>query len=202
MRSFGLHYRSLISEELPIPDNASAPPSLECPVTRVYQPLPPIAKLEDQRPLIRVHVATSDGFEQDVDLAFDPFGQGLKWPILGGRYLARFQPRFTSIPYQVHVRHSEQINYPSTGQPYSYEANIAVHGATVANTQLSMNHVHETWDGYRFYLANLTPGDESSAKRVQLVINQDPAKYWLTYPGGLFVSLGMLGLFWFRPRAR
>jgi len=57
-----------------------------------------------------------------------------------------------------------------------------------------MNHVYETWDGYRFYLANVSQNDGQSAKRVQLIVNHDPAKYWLTYPGGIVVALGIIFL--------
>ncbi|WP_039376566.1 hypothetical protein, partial [Parachlamydia acanthamoebae] len=56
--------------------------------------------------------------------------------------------------------------------------------------------VYETWDGYRFYLANMTPATENSAKRVQIVVNYDPAKYILTYPGAIILSMGILLLFW------
>ena len=64
-------------------------------------------------------------------------------------------------------------------------------------TILSMNHVHETWDGYRFYLSNITPVDESEPQRVQIVVNHDPAKYLLTYPGAVAVAIGIFLLFWF-----
>ena len=31
---------------------------------------------------------------------------------------------------------------------------------------------------------------------LQIVVNYDPAKYWLTYPGAIILSLGILLLFW------
>ena len=65
-----------------------------------------------------------------------------------------------------------------------------------------MNHVHETWDGYRFYLANMTPSEVGSVKKVQIIVNLDPGKYWLTYPGGIMVVVGSLLLLWFRPYAK
>ena len=62
-----------------------------------------------------------------------------------------------------------------------------------------MNNVHETWEGYRFYLSNISPSGEESVKRIQLVVNHDPAKYWLTYPGAIILSIGILLLFWLWP---
>jgi len=55
--------------------------------------------------------------------------------------------------------------------------------------------VYETWDGTRFYLSNITPKDESAAKTVQITVNRDPAKYFLTYPGGCVLALGIVLLF-------
>jgi uncharacterized protein YijF (DUF1287 family) len=62
--------------------------------------------------------------------------------------------------------------------------------------------VHETWDGYRFYLSSITPSDESAVKQVQIVVNYDPAKYLLTYPGAIVLSCGILMLFLLRPYRR
>ncbi len=58
-----------------------------------------------------------------------------------------------------------------------------------------MNEVHETSDGYRFYLSGMGPLDRYGVKNVQLVVNRDPAKYLLTYPGAILVSLGILLLY-------
>ena len=55
-----------------------------------------------------------------------------------------------------------------------------------------MNNVYETKDGYRFYLANMTP----ESKQAQLIVNHDPVKYILTYPGGVILALGIILLFW------
>ena len=100
------------------------------------------------------------------------------------------------------LRNARQINYPNSSQPYSFESDLII--ADIANhtaveKTVSMNNVHETWDGYRFYLANITPGEETAVQRIQLVVNHDPAKYLLTYPGALIMTLGIVLLFWLRP---
>ncbi|MBA3817208.1 MAG: cytochrome c biogenesis protein ResB, partial [Parachlamydiaceae bacterium] len=137
-----------------------------------------------------------------LSLGYDRFAQGLKWPILNGAYLLRFQPLFEEIPYNIRLRQAHQINYANSQQALSYESDIIVtdlrSGESFEKT-ISMNQVHETWDGYRFYLSNITSGDESSVKRIQIVVNHDPAKYWLTYPGAIILSLGIILLFWMKP---
>jgi uncharacterized protein YijF (DUF1287 family) len=39
-------------------------------------------------------------------------------------------------------------------------------------------------------------GKPAEMKQVQIVVNYDPAKYYLTYPGGCLVALGIFLLFW------
>ena len=62
-----------------------------------------------------------------------------------------------------------------------------------------MNRVHETWEGYRFYLSSISPQEEGFLKKIQLVVNHDPGKYWLTYPGAIILTLGIILLFWLNP---
>ena len=110
-----------------------------------------------------------------------------------------------TLPYTVRLRNARQINYPGTAQAYSYESDLIItdkrDGKEVEKT-ISMNNVHETWDGYRFYLANISPGTETAIQHVQIAVNHDPAKYFATYPGAAISSLGILLLFWMRPYGR
>ena len=170
---------------------------LQTPLSKVHQVEKASKKIEDHLPLIRVK-AVSGKQSQIVPLAYDRVAKGLKWPILNGKALLRYQPAWQELPYQVRLRQARKLSYPNSNQPYSYEADIVVKdlrsNQTVATT-LSMNQVHETWDGYRFYLSNISQESSASARQVQLAVNHDPAKYWLTYPGGLLVSLGIVLLF-------
>lgn len=116
----------------------------------------------------------------------------------------RFQPRFQQIPYRVRLRDARQVNYPHSSQPFSYESDLLVYNRRnrkdkPVETTLSMNHVFQTWDGYRFYLANISPPTETAVQRIQLIVNHDPAKYLLTYPGGILLAMGILLLFWLQP---
>lgn len=170
--------------------------SLESPMTSRPVKATPHQKIEDNRPLIALKVNN-----EKIALTYDAFGTGLKWPVNAGKYLMRFQPKFESIPYRVRLRNARQINYPDSSSSFSFEADLIItdkRNASISETTISMNNVHETWDGYRFYLSNISPGNELSVKHAQIVVNHDPAKYFLTYPGAIILSLGIFLLFWFK----
>ncbi len=171
---------------------------LECALTASQFPTPPLKKLENNCPCILLRVQSADR-EETVSLGYDRFATRIKWPILGGRYLVRFQPLCKKIPYRLRLRQARQINYAGSQQPYSYECDLLItqidNGNEIEKT-ISMNEVHETWEGYRFYLASVYPPSPGEIKRVQIVVNYDPAKYLVTYPGALILTLGIFLLFW------
>lgn len=185
----------------------------ETPLTLKITPEDPPLKLEDCRPGI-VFKFQEGQKEQTFALAYDSTMTELKWPILDGAYRIRFQPKLEEIPYRVRLRQARQILYPQSNQTYSYESDVSIaemrkaaeKGAgNLKNEEkltLSMNRVHETWDGYRFYLAGIGDSPDSGLKRSQLVINYDPAKYYLTYPGALLVFIGAVSLFWLLKKFR
>ncbi len=177
------------------------PLCFECPLTHAVYQKPPLQKLEDNLPAVRLKISNGSQ-EEIIALAYDRYGSGLKWPIFNGKYLVRFQPSFKPLPYRLRLRDARQINYANSTQPYSYEADLLITDLKdndVVEKTISMNKVHETWDGYRFYLANISPSQETSVQRIQIIVNQDPAKYWLTYPGALMMTLGIILLLWVRP---
>jgi len=164
------------------------------PLLRRCQEAAPPDKWEDRTPRIRLLVSDGEHTEL-VPLTFDRFATRFKWPILGGKYLIRFQSKLLPIPHHVRLREARQINYAHSEQPLSFESDVIIDDT---ETTISMNHVHETSDGFRFYLANLTQPTPYSARQAQIVINGDPAKYWLTYPGGIILALGILLLYFRR----
>ncbi len=175
---------------------------LECPITFKFQSLPSLTQLEDNMPLIQLKFTEREQTE-DVYLRFDRSLSGLKTPVLNGRYLVRFQPYSEEIPYRLRLRQARQVNYPDSNQPCSYECDLIVTDKRTGEadeTTLSMNHVYETWEGYRFYLSNIFPPDEGSVKRVQIIVNLDPAKYILTYPGCILMVIGIISLLWIKSR--
>lgn len=174
---------------------------LETPLSLHLKKAPPLQKWEENHPLVTLEIKKGSHKEY-ITLAYDKYGTGLLWPLLKGEYVARFQPLFVEIPYKVRLHDARQINYPGTQQAYSYESDVIItdlRDQTEVEKTISMNNVHETKEGYRFYLASLSPPLETTAQRVQVVVNHDPAKYYLTYPGALFLSLGILLLFWMKP---
>lgn len=172
---------------------------LEVPLTLRHLPETPVTRWEDNRPGILL-VLKRGQQQQQVSLAYDAQASGLKWPIFNGSYLIRFQPHVVEIPYRLRLRQARQINYASSSQPYSYESDVLILGPSQPPIEktLSMNNVYETWDGYRFYLAGMTTTEEG-IKQVQIVVNRDPAKYILTYPGAMITFFGIILLFWMRP---
>ncbi|KIC76505.1 hypothetical protein DB41_FX00140 [Neochlamydia sp. TUME1] len=160
-----------------------------------------LPKWEHNLPLLTLELKEGT-YKELITLTYDPYGKKLLWPVLKGKYLIRFQPLFRDIPYKIRLHDARQINYPGTSQPYSYESDIFIHDLkrnTRIEKTLSMNNIYQTAEGYRFYLANLSPPAEVAVQHAQILVNYDPAKYWLTYPGVLMISLGIGLLWWMQP---
>jgi len=174
--------------------------TLESPLTIEHNPAAPSTKLEENKPIALLRLSNGRHTES-ISLLYDKHGVGMKKSVLRNQYLVHFQPFFQEIPYRIRLRTARQICYPGTAQPYSYECDLLItdkENERIAERTISMNNVHETWDGYRFYLAGMTSQD-GSVKRIQIVVNHDPGKYFLTYPGAVFLSLGIFLLFWMQP---
>jgi hypothetical protein len=209
-KSFGIDYRLLMNspekgdedftrletyhESIATP-HLKSPLILETPLTVSHVPDEPLYRPEDHSPGLWLHI-TQNSKRQMVSLGYDTTGAGLKWPVLDGTHLIRYEAQRLPIPYKIRLRQARQINFPDSNQPYAYEADVLVYenGKDPIEKTLSMNQVHETWDGYRFYLAGMSSLG-SGLKRAQIVVNHDPAKYYLTYPGGIVISIGIFLLF-------
>lgn len=170
---------------------------LESPLSLRHQVIPPSKKLENNIPCIALRFE-NDSKQETITLGYNAVGNGFKWPVLNGSFLVRFQPLVKEIPYRLRLRQARQINYAGTQQPYSFESDLIItdkaSGESV-ETSISMNNVYETWDGYRFYLSNISPSEKGAVKRVQIVVNRDPVKYFMTYPGAGLMVLGIFLLF-------
>jgi hypothetical protein len=198
MRAYGIHLRT-ITPPLDSIFTTVDGITLETPITLKLTKLPSLLKLEDNTPAVTLKFKKGTR-EEIVSLAYDRTANGLKWPIFGGDYLIRFQPSQIAIPHHVRLRQARQLNYPNEAQPYSYESDICItdlRDQSSIEKTISMNNIYETKDGFRFYLSSMNPPNETTVKRIQLAVNYDPAKYFLTYPGGVLMSLGIILLFWF-----
>lgn len=174
---------------------------LESPLTASRRNEIPQKKMEDNLPKITIKLKKGEKVDY-ATLTYDRFGQGLKWPVFNGDYLVRFQPLFQKIPYRIRLRRARQVNYANSSQPYSYESDLMITDLNknhAVEKTISMNNVYETWEGYRFYLSNISSSNETAIKRIQIVVNHDPAKYLLTYPGAVILSTGIMLLFWLQP---
>jgi hypothetical protein len=196
LKAFGIEY-STIRTYL---DEKNEILTLETPLTVRYRKEASTKKYEDNQPSIIVEA--QQGMQKELfALTYDASAIGFRWPILQGQYLIRLQPQSLKIPYRVRLRQARQINYPQTQQAYSYEGDIWIqeNNKEAVEKTLSMNQVHETWDGYRFYLAGMSPPSDQNIRRAHIIVNHDPAKYFLTYPGASLVALGIVLLFWLWP---
>lgn len=199
LRFFHLHLA-----ELPCPLSQDAP------THKIYlkgklHPFYTIEALQQQpeknRPLIKLE-AKWGNHRDNIELLYDPEATGLRWPLFEGRFLARFQPYSLEMPHHLRLRDVRKVNYPHSSMPFSYEADLIFtdrRNGEETPVTLSMNHVHETSDGYRFYLSGISPAEEISARTAHLVINYDPVRYRLTYPGGFILCLGIVLLFALNP---
>lgn len=174
---------------------------LHCRLRPVAQPLPPLAKKEEEAPMLSLRLVEGEKMEQ-IDLVYDETGHQLAWPVLEGTYLAQCIPYSINIPYHVRLRDARKIVYPHSDQPASYEAECLItdlRTGTEEEVLLSMNRVHETNDGHRFYLSSISPGHEEAVRQVRLVVSRDPLRAAFTYIGGFFVAMGILLLLFRRP---
>jgi hypothetical protein len=166
---------------------------VETPLTRTLTPLPLPSKAEEERALAAFEIKRGD-MSEGVSLAL---GSPLPTSALKGEALLKLEAEKHPLPQPVRLRSATTRFHPNTSQPESYEAKL-LYGNTPLT--LSMNRVWESPEGYRFYLANMSPLDESGVKEVRLVISRDPFKSYLTYPGAIILALGIILLF-FRPKA-
>lgn len=167
---------------------------LYCQIHPAPKHLPPLTQLEEETPVLRCLVAEGEKAEQ-IDLVFDATENRLPWPVLQGQYLAQCIPDSTEIPYHVRLRDARKLTYPDSEQAVSYEAEILITDRRTGaeeEVRLSMNRVHETADGHRFYLSSLSPSHEESVRHVRLAVSYDPLRATLTYLGAFFVATGTL----------
>ncbi|MFN4173648.1 MAG: hypothetical protein ACK4HV_00890, partial [Parachlamydiaceae bacterium] len=109
-----------------------------------------------------------------------------------GDRLYRFEDYRFKLPFKVRLRQARTAYYPGTNQPFSYEADMEIEGKMIT---LSMNKVYESEQGYRFYLSGISPQDPGAVKTVHITLNRDPFKGWLTYPGAIILTIGIVLLF-------
>ncbi len=177
---------------------------LETSLSTHYRTFPASVKLEDNRPLVSLLFKKGKHVEQ-VALGFDPNGHLFKQPILGGEYRVHLEWMKEELPYHIRLLDAKQVVHPQSTQTLSYESKIEVTDRETGDVEeawLSMNQVHEAAKGYRFYLSGLAPAQEIAPRKVHLVVNRDPVRWWLTYPGAFFISIGTVLLLTLQPYSR
>lgn len=172
----------------------TTPLELESPLKRQVTIDKPTQKLEDNCPCLALQIAG----EGEMLLVWkSPF----KTSVDHKQKLISFGEEVHELPFEVRLHQARDIKYPGTETTQSYECDISLISDEGKNLcTLSMNQVHETPDGYRLYLSGMGVSDPLGVRTVQIVMNRDPAKYVLTYPGGLLIACGIIGLFFISKR--
>jgi len=205
LRAYGLHWTELtkpasndllqtyvISKKIDLPEEAG---EILAPITLNINQESPSKKWEENSPMVVIGVNGPDRTEK-ISLNWNPKSNSFPQSIQNGKYLLSLSPIEKELPFWLRLRSAKQINYPGSNQPFSYESDLVlVDSKGEKEIKISMNRVHETTDGTRIYMSNLTNKGEGSIHRAGLVVNRDPYKYWITYPGALLVSIGIL-LLW------
>lgn len=182
---------------------------LNCPLKNQVRPLPLHPKLENNVAAIEVTIKKRKSHEpaEQLILSYDRLAKGLRFPADNGKMLLRYQPESYKLPYRLRLRQAKANRYLSSSainEPpsvFSYdcdlwiEANSSKQQRLGQPVHLSMNQVHETLRGYRFYLSSIFPPEPTRAKKAQIIVSQDPTKYLLTYPGGFILASGIFLLF-------
>lgn len=190
LRLYQIHWSSIPTDHLP-PESMF---SFESPLTYAIHEANPPQKLEKADPILWLQKEN-----QTISLLYDRQGNQLKVPLTDGKHCLKFQQMSLPLPFVIRLHRARNIKFPGSEQTYSYECDLSlIESNQTIPVELKMNQVFETKDGYRLYLAGIGSLDNYGSKSVQLVINRDPAKYWLTYPGAVLVAFGIILLFWKR----
>ncbi len=165
------------------------PFEIESPIQRKVDILPPSKKPEDNKPCLALKYKDAS---TQILLLNSPF----KTLSPSGRELLHLTEERLQLPFSVRLHQARDIKYPGTDATCSYECDLSItHPENSLKVTISMNNVYESPEGFRIYLSGMALADPSGVRSVQLVVNRDPAKYWLTYPGGFLISMGIAGLF-------
>lgn len=190
-RLYQIHYDNIKKVKFPLNPIQL---TLETPLKRMIEAKASPTKIEEATPLAKICWKG-----EMLSLVYDPKGTGLKWPTRDRSLLIRFQPLKIPLPYEIRLNKASDIKYPGGDRTMSYECTLSLkskNNGQLTRCRLRMNQVHETEEGYRFYLSGMGQIDRLGVHAVQIVVSKDPAKLWLTYPGGGLIALGAIFLFW------
>lgn len=145
-------------------------------------------KMEEQTPALALHIEHL-GVSRPFPLVYRP-NAPFFWPTPCGTFQLAFGPQKVTLPFSLKLISAQKVTYPATEQVYSFECSIEIIELNRSTVHwLSMQDVLELQDGTRLYLSHMSLAPNQQPL-VQLTINRDLGRYWLTYPGILFVTLG------------
>ncbi len=149
-----------------------------------------VSKKDSQNPCLYVNFNDSE----IVPLTYDPTATSFRWPILGGKYLARFQPLVQPLPHTLRHKRWECPHSPlfDHNEKCRCVLTLAEEGVEPHEIAIGYRKAYVAKrGGYRYVLMNTPSQDEEIHIGVQHFI----AKFWLIYPGIFCAALGLLCLY-------
>lgn len=127
-----------------------------------------------------IYVQFSQGGQEEVvPLVYDPTASSYAWAALGGKYLARFQPRVESLPFAIE---NYQLSCEHTAGSHSSLCQLSLQIGT--DRQFSIKYGDSIrLGGYRLKWASTIP---------RLEVDYSPARKGLVLPGFLAMATGLL----------
>lgn len=110
-------------------------------------------------------------------------------------YYVQFTRRQVDLGFELGLKRFEIGYYEGTTRPKSYSSEVEVLGQSHT---ISMNEpLHH--GGYTFYQASYEMDEAGSPRLSVLSVNYDPGR-WIKYFGSLMMIVGILSMFYFRPK--
>lgn len=160
-----------------------------------------VAESTKQNPFRAIRVTITDG--KTIERKWLP-QQSTVALQLGQRVMRLgYKGRPLEFPFSLSLLDFRHINYPNSRTASVYETNLVLRdGAQSVETAtlVDMNHPLE-WGGYRFFNGSPIEIERGNWRGVVLNVNRNPG-YWTLVIGTFVTTLGMVLVFFFKPRFR
>lgn len=154
------------------------------------QPIP--ATIEERTPCLYVDFH-EDGHSDVLPLTYDPSASSFRWPVLGGKYLVRFQPIVHALPHTLRHKKWECSHSQLFAHSEKCRCKLILVEKSKVEREISLgyNAAHSAGGGYQYTLMK-NPLRESD---IHIGVQYSIAKKILIYPGILCTGLGILCLY-------
>lgn len=151
-----------------------------------------VSKKESHSPCLYVDFSEK-GQSEIVPLIYDPTATSFRWPVLGGKYLVRFQPLVQSLPHAFRHKRWECPHSPLFEHSDKCRCVFTVmeDGLEPREIAIGYRKSYAAKGGYHYVLMQTPAQDEE----IHIGVQHSIAKIWLIYPGIFCAAIGLLCLF-------